>query len=48
MHGEDITSSLVWRKIGWFFVTMVLTGFVLNEVWKMVQMSAYTETAVNS
>ena len=48
MHSEDIPSGLVWRKFGWFFVTMVLTGFVLNEVWEMAQMSAYTETAVNS
>jgi hypothetical protein len=38
-------SSLSWRRLGRFFATTVLTGFVLNEIWEMAQMSAYVETA---
>ena len=31
-----------------FFLSTVLAGFVLNEIWEMAQMSAYVETAGNS
>lgn len=41
-------SSLPWRRLCLFFATMVLTGFVLNELWEMAQMSAYVETAGHS
>jgi hypothetical protein len=38
-------SSVPWRRLGRFFATTVLASFVLNEIWEMVQMSAYVETA---
>jgi hypothetical protein len=38
-------SNLPWQRLGRFFVTTVLMSFVLNEIWEMVQMSAYVETA---
>ena len=38
-------SSQLWRPLGRFFAATVLTGFVLNEIWEMAQMSAYVETA---
>ena len=41
-------SSLPWRRLGRFFAATVLTGFVLNEIWEMAQMSAYIETADRS
>ena len=41
-------SSLPWRRLGRFFAATVLTGFVLNEIWEMAQMSAYVETAGRS
>lgn len=34
--------------LGRFFAATVLTGFVLNEIWEMAQMSAYVETAGRS
>jgi hypothetical protein len=34
-----------WRCLGRFFAATVLTGFVLNEIWEMAQMTAYVETA---
>lgn len=34
----------VWR----FFAATVLVGFVLNELWEMVQMPAYVETVGHS
>jgi hypothetical protein len=34
--------------LGRFFVVTVLTGFVLNEIWEMAQMSAYVETTGHS
>ena len=37
-----------WRPLGRFFTAMILTGFVLNEIWEMAQMSAYVETAGHS
>jgi len=40
--------SLPWRRLGLFFATTVLASFVLNEIWEMVQMSAYAETAGHS
>lgn len=48
-NAEDRTSSahssLPWRRLGWFLATTVLVGFVLNEIWEMVQMPAFVETA---
>jgi hypothetical protein len=41
-------SSLLWRRLGRFIVTTVFVGFVLNELWEMAQMPAYTETAGHS
>jgi hypothetical protein len=41
-------SSLPWRRLGRFYAATVLTGFVLNEIWEMAQMSAYVETAGHS
>jgi hypothetical protein len=41
-------SSLPWRRLGRFFAVTVLTGFVLNEIWEMAQMSAYVNTAGRS
>lgn len=41
-------SSLSWRQLERFIATMVLTSFVLNEIWEMAQMSAYVETAGHS
>jgi hypothetical protein len=41
-------SCLPWRRLYLFFATMVLTGFVLNELWEMAQMSAYVETTGHS
>jgi hypothetical protein len=41
-------SSLTWRQLCRFFVAMVLTSLVLNELWEMAQMSAYVETAEQS
>jgi hypothetical protein len=38
-------SSPPWRRLGRFYAATVLTGFVLNEIWEMAQMSAYVETA---
>ena len=32
-------------RLGWFFATTMLAGFVVNELWEMAQMSAYVETA---
>ncbi len=37
-----------WQRLGWFFATPALVSFVLNEIWEMAQMSAYTETAGHS
>lgn len=48
-NAGDFTSSaycnLPRQRLGWFFATTVLAGFVLNEIWEMAQMSAYVETA---
>jgi hypothetical protein len=41
-------SSPPWRRLGRFYAATVLTGFVLNEIWEMAQMSAYVETAGHS
>ncbi len=41
-------SSLPWRRLGRFFAATVFTGFVLNEIWEMAQMSAYVEMAGRS
>lgn len=32
----------------WFFASMVLVGFVLNEIWEMAQMYAYTIMTADS
>jgi hypothetical protein len=48
----DSTSSAhscaSWRQLVRFFTIMVLTSFVLNEIWEMLQMPAYAETSGNS
>jgi hypothetical protein len=41
---EDALPSLPWRQFGRFFLIMIATSFVLNEIWEMAQMSAYVET----
>lgn len=41
-------SSLPWRRLGRFFAATVLAGFVLNEIWEMMQMPAYVETVGRS
>jgi hypothetical protein len=43
-----VHSSLPWRRLGRFFSATVLASFVVNEIWEMVQMSAYVETAGHS
>jgi hypothetical protein len=40
--------SKQWRRFRRFFAIMVLTSFVLNEIWEMAQMSSYRETAGSS
>ena len=47
-NAGDSTSSAPWRRLGRFFAATVLTGFVLNEIWEMAQMSAYVEMAGRS
>ena len=51
-NAGDCTSSshsnLSWRRLRRFFAATILTGFVLNEIWEMAQMSAYVETAGRS
>lgn len=37
-----------WRRLGQFLAATVLVSFVLNELWKMAQMSAYVEMAGRS
>lgn len=44
-HKSGAHSSQPWRRLGRFFATTVLAGFVLNEIWEMAQMPAYVETA---
>ena len=41
-------SNLLWRRLGRFFGTTLVTSFVVNEIWEMAQMSAYVETAGQS
>ena len=41
-------SNLPWRQLGRFFAATLLSGFALNEIWEMAQMSAYVETASRS
>lgn len=41
-------SRLSWHRLGWFVATMMLSSFVLNELWEMVQMYAYVETSGHS
>jgi hypothetical protein len=38
-------SSLVWRRLARFVTATVIAGFVMNEIWEMVQMPAFVETA---
>ena len=35
-------------RLMWFFASMVLVSFVLNEIWEMAQMSAYVVTVGHS
>ena len=37
-----------WRPLWRFFTAVIITGFILNEIWEMAQMSAYVETAGHS
>lgn len=41
-------SGVSWRRLGRFLAATVLTGFVLNAIWEMAQMSAFVETADRS
>jgi hypothetical protein len=41
-------SNLPCRQLVWFFATIVLASFVVNEIWEMAQMSAYVETVGHS
>jgi hypothetical protein len=47
-HRASVNSRLGWRQLGRFFAATVLASFVLNEIWEMVQMPAYVETAGRS
>ncbi len=41
-------SRMSWQRLGRFLAVVVLVGFSLNEIWEMVQMPAYVETAGRS
>ena len=41
---SNAQSGPPWQRLGWFLAALVLTGFVLNVIWEMAQMSAYVET----
>lgn len=41
-------SSLYLRRLGRFFAATVVSGFALNEIWEMAQMSFYVQTAGHS
>ncbi|MGK0186442.1 MAG: hypothetical protein ACI9R3_002225 [Verrucomicrobiales bacterium] len=40
--------NVVWRRLGRFVAATMVAGFVMNEIWEMVQMPAYVETAGRS
>ena len=46
-HDELVTLNVTTMIgiFGRFFAATLLTGFALNEIWEMAQMSAYVETA---
>lgn len=44
----SLNGKTMINTLGQFFAAIVLTGFVLNEIWEMAQMSAYVETAGRS
>lgn len=47
-YKSSADSQLPWQRLVKFFAITVLMSFVLNEIWEMVQMPAYVETAERS